>query len=295
MEMPNKSIMDEIKPIELKLVEVNGTALPYVELGRGEPVVLVHGVLSDYRMWEGQMEPFSQKYRVIAYSRRYAWPVAGGDDSVGYTVVAHARDLAAFLQALDPGPVHLVGHSYGAYIALLTAMDHPELVKTLVLCEAAVYSLLKDSDEGLSLLTAFEANTFLPFCQAFDRGEDLRGAQIFLDGVMGVPDFYARLNAEAQGQVNDNLWEMKGIATAKTIFPFFPATTCMDLTQVQAPVLLVSGALSPRFLQLITEELAKCLIHSERMFVPDASHEMEYDNPSAFNEAILRFLDQYSN
>src|SRR5687768_16452440 len=125
--------MEEIKSIEVKQISVHGNVLHYVEQGEGNNMVLVHGGLSDNRMWEGQMEAFSEKHHVVAYSRRYAYPNGAADDSVGYTVVPHAKDLAAFINALETGPVHLVGHSYGAYTALLTAIEHPELVKSLCL------------------------------------------------------------------------------------------------------------------------------------------------------------------
>jgi pimeloyl-ACP methyl ester carboxylesterase len=53
----------------------------------------------------------------------------------------HVDDLAAFLRAIDAVPAHLVGNSWGAFIALLTAIRHPDLVRTLVLEEAPVMPL----------------------------------------------------------------------------------------------------------------------------------------------------------
>jgi non-heme chloroperoxidase len=284
--------MDEVKSIEVKQVNVNGIALHYIEQGSGDPVVLVHGGLSDYRMWEGQMEPFSERYRVIAYSRRYAYPSDASDASVGYTVVPHAKDLAAFIQNLETGPVHLVGHSYGAYISLLTAIEHPELVKSLMLGEPPVMSLLTNTDEGNELLFDFEINTVLPSARAFDSGDKLRGLNIFLDGVMGDESFYDKLPPEMQQQVLDNIQELQGIVSPKIIFLFSPFITCDDIRKINTPVLLITGEKSPRFLITITEELEKCLPHHERIVIPGASHEMEMDNPQAFNEAVLHFLEK---
>ncbi|MEJ0066152.1 MAG: alpha/beta hydrolase [Caulobacteraceae bacterium] len=48
--------------------------LHYIEAGIGAPVVFVHGSLSDYGYWEAQVRAFAEKYRAIAYSRRYDWP-----------------------------------------------------------------------------------------------------------------------------------------------------------------------------------------------------------------------------
>ena len=55
-------------------VEVNGARLAYLEAGRGDPLIFVHGSLEDLRIWHRQVEQFAEYYRVIAYSRRYHHP-----------------------------------------------------------------------------------------------------------------------------------------------------------------------------------------------------------------------------
>ncbi len=58
----------------LKRMRVNGTELAYVEQGRGQPVVFVHGGFVDLTIWQQQVPAVAKQYRAIAYSRRYAWP-----------------------------------------------------------------------------------------------------------------------------------------------------------------------------------------------------------------------------
>src|SRR5581483_9402800 len=102
----------------------------YVERGQGTPVVFVHGSLGDYRTWGRQMEPFSQRYRVIAYSRRYHYPNRWSGDGRDYSPSLHAGDLTAILAKLTGRePAHLVGASYGAAIALTMALNQPEAVR----------------------------------------------------------------------------------------------------------------------------------------------------------------------
>src|SRR5665811_72374 len=73
---------------ELKTLELDGYKISYIDIGEGEPVVFVHGTISDYRVWEAQMDTFSENYRVIALSRRYAYPnnqTISDSNAVSYT------------------------------------------------------------------------------------------------------------------------------------------------------------------------------------------------------------------
>ena len=61
-------------PEGVKSVEVNGYDMAYWEFGSGPPVVLVHGSVNDYRVWNSQVTEFSKKYHVIALSLRHYFP-----------------------------------------------------------------------------------------------------------------------------------------------------------------------------------------------------------------------------
>jgi non-heme chloroperoxidase len=100
------------------------------------PVLFVHGALEDYREWEPQRAAIAEHHRFVTYSRRYHWPNAWAGDGSDYSYELHAADLAAFIGALGAGPVHLVGHSWGGSVAMLMALDHPELVRSLTVLES---------------------------------------------------------------------------------------------------------------------------------------------------------------
>jgi pimeloyl-ACP methyl ester carboxylesterase len=104
----------------MSTLKINGTSLEYAEYGEGEPLVLVHGSASDYRTWHKQQEEFAHRYRVITYSRRYHWPNEQIPEDAGYSMLEHVDDLQALIQELGAAPAHLVGHSYGAFLCLLT-------------------------------------------------------------------------------------------------------------------------------------------------------------------------------
>ena len=125
----------------VRTAAVGGIALAYREQGDGEPVVFVHGSASDLCSWEQQLPAIGASYRAITYSRRYARPNPDIEPGADDQMLPHVDDLAGLLRVLDARPAHLVGHSWGAFICLLAAIRHPELVRSLVLAEPPVLSL----------------------------------------------------------------------------------------------------------------------------------------------------------
>ena len=88
---------------DVKTVVVNNYAMSYVERGHGKPLVLVHGVLSDYRTWLPLMKELSETSRVIAVSLRHFYPEhwKGRDDD--FSLQQHADDVYQNAQAESGG------------------------------------------------------------------------------------------------------------------------------------------------------------------------------------------------
>ncbi|MBT1517193.1 alpha/beta hydrolase [Bradyrhizobium sp. SRL28] len=271
--------------MQTREVQINGLTLHYIELGQGTPVVLVHGTLEDYRTWDGQLEALSKGYRLISYSRRYHYPNEWPKDSTDFSVTIHARDLAAFIKALNLPPVHLIGHSYGAFIAFLVARDHPEVIRSLTLGEPPIMPLLKTTPGGDALLTAAIARS-IATSEAFKQGNDEEGVRRFVNGVLGEGS-YEKLPPPVLKRLMDNAQELKGEASSRDLFP---PTTCEDVQKVKAPTLLLDGERSPKMFRLINDRLEHCLPSAERAMIPAASHQMEVENPQAFNERALAFI-----
>ena len=204
-----------------------------------------------------QMDTFAKHHRVIAYSRRYAYPNRQvSNDSADYTPAIHAKDLAELIKSLNVGPVHLVGHSYGAYTALLTTMEHPELVKTVMLGEPPVMPLLQNVPGGDTIITNFMSASISPAATAFKSGNNERGVSVFIGGVTGDSSFFSKMPAEAQSMVMSNVLELRGIALSKNIFP---PVSCDDLKKIKTPVLIMTGERTLLLFSAINEELSKCL------------------------------------
>ena len=198
----DKTEKEHVRPAQqqvhvIKSAFVNGDSLHYIDIGKGETVMFIHGTLNDYRVWQMQLDTFSKDHRVIAYSRRYAFPNNQVyNDSADFSPIIHAKDLAGFIKSLNLGTVHLVGHSYGAYTALLTTMDHPELVKSLTLGEPPVMPLLQNSPGGDTILKKFMDKSIIPAGEAFKSGDVERGIKVFVGGVIGDTSFFSPIASQ---------------------------------------------------------------------------------------------------
>ncbi len=128
----------------------------YSEQGRGVPVVFVHGSMSDGRIWDVYRERVAARYRYVAIDQRYFGGEPWTDRGERFMQPTHAADLAAFIQGLQAGPVHVVAWSYGGSVATLAASRHPELFRSLTLHEPTIGSLIAGTPEGKAAVAAFE-------------------------------------------------------------------------------------------------------------------------------------------
>ncbi len=279
---------------------INGAELATSDEGEGIPLVLVHGSAADLRTWKSQQGPFSTRYRVVTYSRRYHRPNAPIPPDADYSMPEHAADLTALLEAVDDGPAHVVGHSYGAFVALLVAIQSPHLVRSLVLAEAPVVTLfISDPPRPAELLklvatrpatagslVRFAATGLNPARKAAKRG-DLEGAIArFGPAVLGV-DAFRDLAPERLQQVYDNT------TAAEFLGSGFVPVADEAVAGVTAPTLLVTGSRSPRLWDHVADRLEALLPNVERIEIAGASHMMHEDDAPAFNAAVLEFLARH--
>jgi pimeloyl-ACP methyl ester carboxylesterase len=268
-------------------VAVRGTELEYVEQGAGEPVVLVHGTLGDFRTWAAQTDAFSQEYRTIAYSRRYHHPNACDHHASDYTARLHADDLAELIVGLGLDSAHVVGTSYGAYTALFLAARHPQRVRTLVLGDPPVLPFLSHSPRGRELQQSFLDEVWDAAGALMRQDQTAAGIRTFVDGVV-EDGAYDSFPPDVARMLLDNACEF-AIETASP--DFFTPFSCHDARQVTHDTLLVTGDHSREMFGIIVDELSRCLPSSDIARVPNTTHEVTSDNPDAYNAIVLEYLD----
>jgi pimeloyl-ACP methyl ester carboxylesterase len=103
----------------------------YDEHGSGDPLVLMHGGLVDARWFEPNLAALAERFHVYTPERRGHGHTPDVSGPITYQLMAD--DTIAFLESVVGEPADLVGHSNGAFVALLVAMQRPELVHRLVM------------------------------------------------------------------------------------------------------------------------------------------------------------------
>jgi len=265
--------------------------LHYVEAGKGVAVVFVHGSLSDGSFWNPQLAPFAEKYRAIAYSRRYDQPNTN-QAQAGYSAVTDADDLAGLVKKLKLRRVHVVGHSYGAYTALFLAVRHPELVRSIIVAEAPAIPLLAylpepQAELGKTTLADIRKRMEEPMKAAFKKGDENRGVAAFIDDLSGDPNAWDKWTEEARKETLRNAHEWDVMLTEGELFPDLRPE---DVRKVKTPTLLLSGSNTFEFLRLIDEELERLLPNGQRVVLPGATHHMWYEQPEKCRSAVMDFL-----
>jgi len=283
----------------MAIANVNGVSLFYEEKGTGAPVVFVHGTISDPRAWNAQVDALSSKYHTVVYSRRYAHPNARQGDLMDSTVQNNAADLEALLRQLGVAPAHIVGHSYGGHIAAFLALEHPELLKSLTLVNAAVATLVaKDTGVVSTLSILFRSPGIVPSVMRFmnglrttikevDAGDPSAATRIFIPALQdGRTDLPAK-PGDFDKMVLDNARTLKEVTTP------LPPITRAEARRITTPTLVIWGEHSAPWDTKISRTLVESIPGSEAAEIPGAGHFCLGEKPKEVNEALMNFLQKH--
>ena len=280
---PNRST----EAIEIKTLNVNGDDLAYVEQGQGDTVVFIHGGAGDWRTWEGLRPFIARKYHYVALSRRYHYPNKWLDDGKSYSVSQHAEDVAAFIRALNVGKVHLVGGSYGGRVAGYVALEHPDLLRSVVMSEPGLVS--PTTAAGKAAMSGFQKD-IAKAAAAAKTGDTRQAAALFFNAVLGDPAAF-----EAAPPVRQERW----LDNARTIAPMFSGAaprpiSCEEFGAFKVPVLLMRGEKTLAAFTHGNDALLSCLPKgTSAAVVPNAPHIWYPVNAQAGAEAILEFVAKH--
>jgi pimeloyl-ACP methyl ester carboxylesterase len=282
-------------------IDVDGVSLYHERAGNGEPVVFSHGIPTDYRAWGSQVEVFSKSYATVAYSRRYAAPNEREGDVTDSTIANNAADLKGLIEKLGIAPVHLVGHSYGGFVAAFLAADHPNLVRTLVLVEPATATLLIENPDSvwqnLSLLfrspsvalsaRRFQSRSLAASLKALDSGQNDKAVELNVDGIQDMQGAFGAMPDATKKMMLDNA---RTIAELRTNLPQFKP----HVGKISCRTLVINGERSALWLRRTGELTAKSVPHAEAAKISGSRHFPHLENPSEFNSKVLDFISKSS-
>jgi pimeloyl-ACP methyl ester carboxylesterase len=227
----------------------DGVRLYYEVYGTGEPLLVVHGNGGSIGDMTPQIAHFRQRYQVIAMDSRDHGRSADSPDAITYEKMTD--DLAALIDHLKVGPVHVLGWSDGGIEALLLGIRHPAKVRKLV----AMAANLNPSERALYPETVALIKQLMAAVPPAERNTPANRRSLKVTGMM--------------------LQE--------------PNIDPKALQTITAPTLVMAGD-HDVIVDEHTVEIFRSLRNGQLAILPDSTHAVPYDNPALFNATVERFL-----
>ncbi len=249
----------------------SGVTVSYEKYGSGPSLVLVHGSFSDHRTnWEFIKPLLAERFTVYAIARRGRGKT---DATEWHSVMDEAEDVSTVVKAI-PEPVFLLGHSYGAHVALAAAMKMSDHITKLVLYEPPRTDL-----PGVEALSQLE--------ELARAGEWAQFARTFFRDTLLVP------TVELKELETTELWPPI-VADARASLGDMRALTSYTLdldkvSKIQFPLVLQYGSESPRDL-FLTDILVSVLMNAQTEELLGQGHEGMTTAPEQYVASLFRHL-----
>ncbi len=259
-------------------ISANGIEIDYEIAGEGPVVTFSHSLACSLAMWDEQVAALRGRYRVLRYDTR-----GHGGTSVPpgpYSLEQLAADLHALLGGLGITETHFVGLSMGGMIGQVYALQHPEMVKSLVLCDTTSRYPSAAGAVWEERIRTTEAKGMAPHV------EPTLGRWFTAPFRARRKDMMARVGAliastPPQGYI--------GCCHA------IPRINVTDrLGGVTCPALVIVGEEDPGTPVEMARDIHAALPAAELAILRSASHLSNLEQPEEFNRVLLRFLDKVS-
>jgi pimeloyl-ACP methyl ester carboxylesterase len=258
-------------------LNVGHAVINYDVMGRGRPVVFIHGWALNKSIWDDQMSVFGKRYRAIRYDS------PGFGKSTGYSDESvEPLDLLVLLEALHIDRVYLVGLSRGGSVALRFASAYPERVQGLVLYGTGPPSDVPPPAEMVQLFAS------LPDI-AKAHGLDSVGKMILSSPLAWTPPGRADVAERFR-----RLWAAypgKDLLDPRPEAGLVPLPNTARLATLRVPTLIVVGDHDMPFMAAAADTFARHLPNAKKVVIPNAGHGAHFVDPVRFNGALLDFFN----
>lgn len=265
----------------MKQLAVNGLEIAYLDEGKGANVIIGHCSSASHKEWLPLIQTLANDWRVLApdfigYGQSQSWPA-----SQPFPADADVAILLAFAKKVK-GPLHLVGHSYGAALALEAARELGSRVKSLTLIEPVSFHLLKTERRpewreverlGIAVLSAV------------GNGDDRTAAAVFMGYWLGRWRWW--LSPERFKTAITTT--IRKVALEFTIAIEADAPL-HDYAAITAPTLLIVGSKTRAPARAVIELLAATLPSAELKILRGAGHMSPFTHPAEINRLVLDHL-----
>jgi pimeloyl-ACP methyl ester carboxylesterase len=247
-------------------IDRDGVKIHYEVHGDGPPLILTHGYSSTSAMWQGQIAALSKHHRLILWDMRGHGQSDYPENAAAYSEALTVGDIAALLDEVGANKAIVGGLSLGGYMSLAFYRAHPERVSAL---------LIIDTGPGFKRDDAREVwnKRALDTADRFER----EGLEV--------------LKSASRERSSVSHRDAKGLAlAARGMLTQRDAGVMEVLPEIKVPSLVVVGADDTPFLAA-SEYMAAKIPGAKKVVVPAAGHAVNIDQPQAFIEAVLPFLD----
>lgn len=286
--LPGVVSPEQLAEEDSEFIKVNDLQIHYQSKGQGEPAfVLLHGFLASTFTWREIFDDLARVGAVIAFDR----PAFGlserpldWEGTNPYSSASQVDITIGLMDTLGVSEAVLVGNSAGGTIALLTALQHPERVKALILLDPAVYT----TSEAPRWI---EPLLHLPQLQ--------RIGPLMLRGVQKWGKEFGRTAWYDPAKISPQVWEgyilpLKVENWDRGLWEFMRARKSSDiesnLKQIQIPVLVITGKEDRIVPAEQSMRLAEELPNAQIVVIPQCGHVPQEECPEAVLDAIDKFL-----
>nr|WP_294869619.1 alpha/beta hydrolase [uncultured Pedobacter sp.] len=247
-----------------EVIEEDG--FKYIEAGKGETLVLLHGLMGELSNWEDVIDHFKENYHVIVpILPIYELPIL----TLG--VKSLSKYIHRFIKFKKLGQVVLIGNSLGGHVGLVFTVSHQEHVKALVLT-------------GSSGLYENAFGGSFPRRESYDYIKE-KVEFTFYDPATATKE----LVDEVYKSVNDRSRVIRILALAKSAIRH---NMSKDLSRITIPVSLIWGKQDKVTPPEVAEEFHQLLPNSELNWVDLCGHAPMMERPQIFNDYLDKFLNR---
>jgi len=274
------------------MLAINGTSLYYHAIGKGEPVIIIHGgpVLDQSYMID-HFKELSKNHRLIFYDQRASGRSTAEVDTSSMTMKNLIDDIDQLRQKLGLDQVHILGHSWGGMLAAKYAIEYPLRVKSLVLCDAMPPSFRLWNEEEQVLAQRTSSYDSLLEDQIKSQ-EGFKNREVkWVDSLMKVT-FKSQFNDTTKLTLLKIKLPQDYFKRSKIFEHIGPELFAFDLTtqleKIIAPTLIIYGDQEPAT-EISAPVYKSGIADSQLVIIPNSGHFPFIEQPVRFNSAVASF------